>query len=139
MIDRAELWVQRNRTLNVGVMKLSLVFASSFTSGYRRKISPQSSGLPPQQLRARNSSSHPDPADIGAVVQQSALAPDQNQSGADQNVLMRRDAVAGHLAKSRDIAGLKAVRMNLQEISENSDPGGLAKRAKPGRRDQIGL
>src|ERR1700726_2763409 len=52
MIDRAEFRVQRNRTLNAGVVKL----LSSGKGGSRLTKSPHSSGCPPQQVSVRKMS-----------------------------------------------------------------------------------
>ena len=58
MIERAELCVHRNSTLNAGVMPLS---SSSGSGGSRRARSPHSSGRPPQQVSVRNASSRRSP------------------------------------------------------------------------------
>ena len=52
MIERAELCVQRNSTLNAGVMILASL--SSSLSGMSRATSPHKSGRPLQQSRVRN-------------------------------------------------------------------------------------
>ena len=130
MIERAELWVQRNRTLKAGVMKLSVAFVTSDGAGYRCKMSPHSSGRPPQQSRAMNSTSSRNAPEVGAVIHHPALPLNQHKAGAAEYGEMCRHGVVRHVVHARDIAGVEAVGMNFQETAKDCQPGGLAQRAK---------
>ena len=77
MIERAELRVQRNSTLNAGGHAGALLGQG----GSRRAMSPHSSGRPPQQVSVRNDSSCPQRDEADGVDDLAALPGGLRQPG----------------------------------------------------------
>ena len=126
MIDRAELCVQRKRTLNAGGHDRSLRVIDRL-AGMRRAMSPHRSGRPLQQsLRQERDQARETPA---RPRDSSSCRPSRStliQTGADQNAEMRRHGVVRDIASSRELAGRHRAGMGRKQVAEGGRRVGCA-------------
>ena len=129
MIERAELCVQRNSTLNAGVMAshlVAVVVGGDQPGDIAAQVRPAVAAVARQKFHQAAKC-----FDVRAVVHGASVALHLDQPGPAQHAEMRGHGVVRHVAEPREFARRNGPRMRGQQPAKHREARGLGERAQP--------